>query len=77
MFKIGLCQMMGSMDKNESMAKAKAMVTEAAENGAHHWLLLRCDSGWRSLLGLLASPDFRGGACLILLQQNAASVFRD
>jgi len=34
MFKIGLCQMMGSMDKNESMAKAAAMVAEAAENGA-------------------------------------------
>lgn len=34
MFKIGLCQMMGSKDKEESRAKARAMVSEAAENGA-------------------------------------------
>ena len=34
MFKIGLCQMMGSMDKKESMAKAKSMVEEAAAGGA-------------------------------------------
>lgn len=34
MFKIGLCQMLGSMDKEESRAKAGAMVTEAAEKGA-------------------------------------------
>lgn len=33
MFKIALCQMMGSMDKNESMAKAKSMVEEAVSNG--------------------------------------------
>ena len=34
MFKIGLCQMMGSMDKRESMDKARAMVCRAADNGA-------------------------------------------
>ena len=34
MFKIGLCQMMGSKDKEESRAKARAMVSEAAKNGA-------------------------------------------
>lgn len=34
MFKIGLCQMMGSVDKEESKKKAKAMIEEAAENGA-------------------------------------------
>lgn len=34
MFKIALCQMMGSMDKEESKARAATMVTEAAENGA-------------------------------------------
>lgn len=34
MFKIALCQMLGSMDKNESMAKAKSMVEEATANGA-------------------------------------------
>ncbi len=34
MFKIGLCQMMGSMDKEESKGKAKTMVEEAAKNGA-------------------------------------------
>ena len=34
MFKIALCQMLGSMDKNESMAKAQKMVEEAAANGA-------------------------------------------
>ncbi len=34
MFKLGLCQMMGSKEKEESRAKAKAMVSEAAKNGA-------------------------------------------
>ena len=34
MFKIALCQMMGSMDKEESKEKARAMVAEAAEKGA-------------------------------------------
>lgn len=34
MFKIGLCQMMGSKDKEESRAKARAMASEAAKNGA-------------------------------------------
>ncbi|MCQ4637087.1 carbon-nitrogen hydrolase family protein [Anaerovorax odorimutans] len=34
MFKIALCQMMGSMDKEKSKEKAGAMVREAAENGA-------------------------------------------
>ena len=34
MFKIGLCQMLGSMDTEESKAKAKSMVEEAAKNGA-------------------------------------------
>lgn len=34
MFKIGLCQMMGSVDKEESREKAKAMIGEAAEKGA-------------------------------------------
>lgn len=34
MFKIALCQMMGSKDKEESRAKAKRMVEEAASNGA-------------------------------------------
>lgn len=34
MFKIALCQMLGSMDKEESKAKAKKMIQEAAANGA-------------------------------------------
>lgn len=34
MFKIGLCQMLGSTDKKESMDKAGSMVCEAARNGA-------------------------------------------
>jgi len=33
-FKLGLCQMMGRMDKEESKAGARAMVTEAARQGA-------------------------------------------
>ena len=34
MFKIGLCQMKGSFDKNESIATAERFVREAAANGA-------------------------------------------
>lgn len=34
MFKIALCQMLGSMDKEESKSKAERMVAEAAGNGA-------------------------------------------
>ena len=34
MFKIGLCQMKGSFDKNESMKTAESFIREAAENGA-------------------------------------------
>ena len=34
MFKIGLCQIKVSFDKKESMARAKAAVWEAADNGA-------------------------------------------
>lgn len=34
MFKIGLCQIKGSFDKNESMANAEAHVKEAAAEGA-------------------------------------------
>lgn len=34
MFRIGLCQMLGSMEKEESMAKAKKLVEEAAAGGA-------------------------------------------
>lgn len=34
MFKIGLCQMLGSMDKEECKEKAETMVTEAAGGGA-------------------------------------------
>lgn len=33
-FKLGLCQMMGSFDKDQSRATAKKMVEEAARNGA-------------------------------------------
>lgn len=34
MFKIGLCQMMGAVEKEESRSRAEAMVGEAAKNGA-------------------------------------------
>ena len=34
MFKLGLCQMKGSFDKDESMKTAERFVKEAAENGA-------------------------------------------
>lgn len=34
MFRIGLCQMKGSFDKNESMAKAEDFIREAAKGGA-------------------------------------------
>lgn len=35
MFKIALCQMLGSMDKSESNEKARKLVEEAATNGAN------------------------------------------
>ena len=34
MFRIGLCQMKGSFDKNESMAKAEDFIRQAAKGGA-------------------------------------------
>ncbi|MEG0830291.1 MAG: carbon-nitrogen hydrolase family protein [Anaerovoracaceae bacterium] len=34
-FNLGLCQMMGSFEKSQSMAKAREMVCKAASQGAH------------------------------------------